>query len=68
MQDDEGNLISFPASWTDVLPSDPFVVVSAGRSPFRACDLVELAVLIGRLQGGDSAAPGDGAKEIPPDV
>jgi hypothetical protein len=30
-------------------PEDPFVVVSAGRSPLRTADLLELAELIGEL-------------------
>jgi hypothetical protein len=32
--DDAGELACLPAEWTDVVPGDPFVVVSAGRSPF----------------------------------
>jgi hypothetical protein len=35
-----------PASWTSVGTIDPFVEVSAGRSPFRVEDLVELHHLI----------------------
>jgi len=42
-------LKSLPARWTSVSPEDPFVVVAAGRSPFRVEDLRELAELIGRL-------------------
>ena len=36
-------LVSLPAEWTDVVPADPFVVVSAGRSSFRIADLLELS-------------------------
>jgi hypothetical protein len=36
-----------PTVWTDRAPVDPFVVVAAGRSPFRVCDLLALAELIG---------------------
>jgi Family of unknown function (DUF5372) len=41
--DDAGELACLPAEWTDVVLEDPFVVVSAGRSPFRTADLLELA-------------------------
>jgi hypothetical protein len=27
--DDTGRLVSLPAAWTDLFPSDPFVVLSA---------------------------------------
>jgi hypothetical protein len=33
-------------AWTDRAPVDPFVVVAAGRSPFRLCDLLELAAFV----------------------
>ena len=33
--DTAGELVSLPAEWTDVVAPDPFVVVSAGRSPFH---------------------------------
>lgn len=53
--DDTGRLVSLPAPWTSVSPADPYVAVSAGRSPFRAHDLLELAQLIARIrQGGAS--------------
>ena len=35
-----------PAGWTSVEAEDPFVVVAAGRSWFRASDLIELASLV----------------------
>jgi len=47
--DDAGEVGNLPAEWTDVVAEDPFVVVSAGRSPFRTADLLELADLIGKL-------------------
>ena len=50
--DDDGRLVALPAGWTDVFGPDPFVVVSAGRSPFRAADLLQLAQLMGRLRSG----------------
>jgi len=47
---DDGQLRSVPAGWTDVDPEDPFVVVAAGRSPFRLDDLVSLAALLDGLR------------------
>ena len=44
--DDEGKLCSLLAGWTSVSPADPFVVVAAGRSPFRLADLLELSRLV----------------------
>ena len=53
--DDTGRLVSLPAAWTSVFPTDPYVAVSAGRSPFRVQDLLELSQLIARIrQGGAS--------------
>jgi hypothetical protein len=48
--DHEGRLVSVPASWTAVVPPDPFVAISAGRSPFRLEDLLDLARLVATLQ------------------
>ena len=47
----EGELRQLPARWTDVVPPEQIVTVGAGRSPFRADDLLRLADLIRRLQG-----------------
>jgi hypothetical protein len=44
-----GELVSLPAEWTDAVAADPFVVVSAGRSPFHVEGLLELAELVARL-------------------
>jgi hypothetical protein len=52
---DDGELRSLPASWTDVDPLDPFVVVAAGRSPFRVDDLLALARLLDGLRPSTSA-------------
>ena len=49
-RDEQGQLASVPASWTDVIPPDPVVAVSAGRSPFRLQDLLELARLVELLK------------------
>jgi hypothetical protein len=47
--DDEGKLRSLLTGWTSVSPADPFVVVAAGRSPFRLADLLELSRLVGAM-------------------
>jgi hypothetical protein len=46
----DGRLASLPAAWTSLVPADPFVVVSAGRSRFRAADLIDLAALLVSLR------------------
>ena len=43
---DDGTLKSLPTSWTDVAEPDVFVVLAAGRSPFRVDDLLALAEII----------------------
>jgi hypothetical protein len=63
--DDAGELASLPAEWTDVVPEDPFVVVSAGRSPFRVADLLVLAELVGVLGRGPGADYGSVQRILP---
>jgi hypothetical protein len=36
LHDENGQLFSLPAGWTDVVPLDPFVVIAAGRCPFTS--------------------------------
>jgi len=48
--DERGELGSLPTGWTDVADADPFVVMAAGRSPFRVADLLELADLADLLR------------------
>jgi len=50
--DQYGKLISLPAEWTDVLPPDPLVAVSAGRAAFRVADLLGLASFLEQVRGG----------------
>ena len=45
-----GQLVGIPAGWTDVEPPDPVVAISAGRSPFRLEDLLELVRLVAALE------------------
>jgi hypothetical protein len=51
----DGELAWLPAEWTDVVAEDPFVVVAAGRAPFRTADLLEVATLVDRLTPAPSA-------------
>ena len=48
--DDQHVLVSIPLAWTSLAPPDPFVVLSADRSPFRLEDLIELAQLVRRIR------------------
>jgi hypothetical protein len=41
---------SLPATWTDVVDPDPFLVVSAGRAYFRATDVLQLGTLLNELK------------------
>ena len=47
--DARGKLCSLPTAWTDIADVDAFVVVAAGRCPFRVTDLLDLADLLDRL-------------------
>jgi len=47
--DEDARQFSLPVGWTDVVEPDPFVMIAAGRSPFRFADLVELRRLINGL-------------------
>jgi len=51
---DDERLTSVPTAWTSLCAADPFVVVSAGRSPFAAQGLLEVAELIEVMTGGTS--------------
>jgi hypothetical protein len=42
----DGSLCLVPASWTDFLPADPYLLIGEGRSYFRVEDLVALADLL----------------------
>ena len=50
LHDENGQLFSLPAGWTDVAAADPFVVIAAGRCPFTTARLVALADLVDRLR------------------
>jgi hypothetical protein len=42
----DGSLCLVPASWTDFLPPDPYLMIGEGRSHFRVEDLIALADLL----------------------
>jgi hypothetical protein len=48
--DGDGVLHSVPTGWTDAADVDPFVVMAAGRCPFRLEDLLALADLADQLK------------------
>jgi hypothetical protein len=48
--DEHGELKSLPTAWTDAMDLDPFVIMAAGRSPFRVQDLLALADMATRLR------------------
>ena len=48
--DQDGALHSVPTGWTDAADIDPFVVMAAGRCPYRLEDLLVLAELAEHLK------------------
>lgn len=48
--DENGEVASLPAAWTDIDPVDPFVTMAASRCPFRVADLLAVADLIDALR------------------
>ncbi|MHC4092086.1 MAG: DUF5372 family protein [Planctomycetota bacterium] len=51
-EDEDGRLTSLPATWTSVIPPDPFAVMAGTRAFFRADDLVALVEQIQALRTG----------------
>jgi hypothetical protein len=43
LHDENGQLFSLPATWTDAAAADPLVVVAAGRAPFTMAGMLALA-------------------------
>jgi hypothetical protein len=50
LHDENGQLFSLLAAWTDAVAVDPAVVVAAGRAPFSTAGLLALADLVDRLR------------------
>ena len=44
--DKKGRQCEIPLGWTDLAPEDAFITLAAGKSWFRAADLLELARLV----------------------
>lgn len=43
---EDGELDLVPATWTDVVPEDPFVMISGGRATLRTKELLELVKFV----------------------
>jgi hypothetical protein len=54
--DQDGVLHSVLTGWTDAADVDPFVVMAAGRCPFRLEDLLALADLADQLKASRSGS------------
>ena len=63
--DDDGQIRSLPAGWTDVDPAEPFDVVAAARALFRTADLLALADLLDAIR---LPFPRGSVKRNPPNV
>jgi hypothetical protein len=50
LHDENGQVFSLLAGWTDASPADPFVVIADGRCPFTPDGLLAVADLIDRLR------------------
>jgi hypothetical protein len=48
---DDGRICSVPSQWTDAVPSDPEVVMGAGRALCTVTNLLELAGFVETLSG-----------------
>jgi len=48
--DKKGRQCEIPLGWTDLAPEDPFAILAAGKSWFRAADLMELTRLVAVLR------------------
>jgi hypothetical protein len=55
LQGADGRMAWVPASWTDVVSPDPFVLVSDSRSCFRVADLLRLIELVAEVVKGGGA-------------
>ena len=59
LRDENGQLFSLPATWTDVVAADPFVVIAAGRCAFTTAGLLAVADLVDRFR-----ARRDGGRDV----
>jgi hypothetical protein len=49
LQVDEATVCSVPPQWTDLVASDPEIVIGEQRALFRVADLLDLARLVEQL-------------------
>ena len=49
LQAADDTVLAVPRQWTDLVVSDPEIVIGGGRALFRVRDLLELLELVGRL-------------------
>jgi hypothetical protein len=66
LHDEDGQLFSLPAGWTDAAAADPFVVIAAGRCAFTMAGLLALADLAGRLRARRDGADADAVRKMMP--
>ena len=67
LHDENGQLFSLPAGWTDVAAADPFVVIAAGRCPFTTDGLLASRIWSDRLRAqrdGDRGCKEDYAVNV----
>ncbi|MHB8341075.1 MAG: DUF5372 family protein [Mycobacteriales bacterium] len=64
--DEAGALRSLPLNFTDAGSADPFVVMAAGRSPFRVVDLLDLVAAVDRWRAASTAERRKAVKGITP--
>jgi hypothetical protein len=64
LRNENGELFSLLAGWTDAGGADPFMVIADGRCPFTTDGLLALADLIGWLRAQRDGA--EGVKKIMP--
>ena len=50
LDDENGQLFSLPAGWTDVAAAGPFVVIAACGCPFTTAGMLALADLVDKLR------------------
>jgi hypothetical protein len=55
LQSHDGVIYAVPPQWTDMVSSDPEIVIGEGRALFRVVDLLELALLMDRLRHANTS-------------
>ena len=63
-EDGDGGVRSLPTAWTTIAGTDPFVMLSAGRSFFRIEDLLLLVTLVAKVTTSLGRCKGDSAVSV----